>query len=139
MRVSRFKALLFMLACSPILWISWEQSLLIISKFQHPSELIKISGAANDASSFAGFMISASAFIFSTIPLITGRQAKWMPKIVFIMLGFLIILSFVIGWGMNVTLKKELDNKGYIECELDRELTLKHSSRTYVLPPAKCD
>ncbi|MFA0113233.1 hypothetical protein AB4407_05995 [Vibrio sp. 10N.261.46.E11] len=138
MKVSRFKAFLFMLACSPMIWISWEQSIKIIHNFNHLSNTIKVSGAVNDASSFAGFMISVIAFIFSTIPFITGKQAKWMPKIVFIILGFITILSFITGWGMNVALKKEIASRGYIECTSERELTLKFSSRTYVLDPSLC-
>lgn len=139
MRVSRIKAFLFMLACFPMVWISWEQSVKVINNFNHQSDLIKVSGAINDASSFAGFMISTIAFSFSTIPLITGRQAKWIPKIVFIILGILTMFSFVIGWNMNITLKKNLYEQGYIECTSERELTLKYSSKTYVLPPVTCD
>ncbi|MCG7489006.1 hypothetical protein MHN79_05860 [Vibrio sp. Of14-4] len=139
MKVSRFKALLFMLACSPMVWISWEQSIEIIHNFNHLSDTIKVSGALNDASSFAGLMSSVIAFVFSTIPLITGKQAKWIPKIVFIILGFITILSFITGWGMNVALKKEIASRGYIECTSKRELALKFSSRTYALDPKLCD
>ncbi|GLT20214.1 hypothetical protein GCM10007938_39970 [Vibrio zhanjiangensis] len=139
MKVSRFKALLFMLACSPMIWISWEQSTRIINNVNHLSDVIKVSGAVNDASSFAGLMISVIAFTFSTIPLITGKQAKWVPKIVFIILGLLTMLSFITGWGMNVALKKEIASRGYIECTSKRELALKFSSRTYALDPKLCD
>jgi hypothetical protein len=122
-----------------MVWVSWEQSVKVISNFNHQSDLIKVSGAINDASSFAGFMISTIAFTFSTIPLITGRQAKWIPKIVFIILGLLTMFAFAIGWNMNTTLKKNLYEQGYIECTSEREFTLKYSSRTYVLPPETCD
>ncbi len=100
---------------------------------------IVISGAINDASTFAFFWSMFVVSILMMICFVTGKKLLWIPKLVLIILVAMTIIAFFFGWGMNVILKERLNEQGYIECQSERELTLKHSSRTYVLPPAKCD
>lgn len=139
MKISRVKAFLFILGLIPFVWICWEQSLNIINDFNNQSKLIKVSGAINDASSLAGFALFGGIFILFSIGFVTGRTLTWIPKIVFIAIGIITIISFFLGWGMNVALKEKLYEQGYIECTSEREFTLKYSSKTYVLPPETCD
>lgn len=139
MKISRVKAFLFILGFMPFVWMSWDQSLNIINDFKHQSELIKVSGAINDASTLAFAWSMFVVSILMIICFITGKKLLWIPKIVFIVLGGITVLAFFLGWGMNVTLKEKLYEQGYIECTSERELTLKYSSRTYVLDPSLCD
>ncbi len=111
----------------------------IFDVYTLPNNRIVISGSINDASTFA---FSWSMFVMSILMMIcffTGKKLLWIPKIVLIFLGGITVLAFFLGWGMNVALKEKLHDQGYIECTSERELTLKYSSKTYVLPPETCD
>ncbi|MFV0574155.1 MAG: hypothetical protein ACK5NC_01835 [Vibrio sp.] len=139
MKINRFKALAFFLVFIALAFLSIQDSVDIVSSFQLPSARMKVSGAINDASTFAFAWIMFVLSVFLGMCFITGRQLKWIPKIVLIILWILTLIPFLAGWGINIALKNELNKKGYIECKSERELTLKYSSRTYVLPPKTCD
>ncbi|MEF1254666.1 hypothetical protein [Vibrio sp. M260112] len=139
MKVSRSKAFVFLLIFASIFFLSINDVMGIFDVYTLPNNRIVISGAINDASTFA---FSWSMFVVSIlmfICFITGKKLLWIPKIVLIVLGGITVLAFFLGWRMNVTLKEKLYEQDYIECTSERELTLKYSSRTYVLPPETCD
>lgn len=139
MKTSRVKAFLFILGFIPLIWVSWKQSLNVINRFNHYSELIKVSGAINDASSFAFAWLMFVVSILMILCFITGKKLLWIPKIVLMVLGGITVFAFFLGWGMNITLKEKLSEQGYVECKSKRELTLKYSSRTYALDPSLCE
>lgn len=139
MKVSRSKAFVFLLIFASIFFLSINDVMGIFDVYTLLNNRIVISGAINDASTFA---FSWSMFVMSILMMIcffTGKKLLWIPKIVLIFLGGIAVLAFFLGWGMNVTLKEKLYEQGYIECTSERELTLKYSSQTYVLPPETCD
>ncbi|MGD8120146.1 hypothetical protein [Vibrio sp. TRT 2004] len=139
MKVSRSKAFVFLLIFASIFFLSINDVMGIFDVYTLPNNRIVISGAINDASTFA---FSWSMFVVSIlmfICFITGKKLLWIPKIVLIVLGGITVLAFFLGWRMNVTLKEKLYEQGYIECTSEREFTLKYSSKTYVLPPETCD
>lgn len=139
MEINRFKLLILLIIIGPVAWIAWEQSLEFVNNFNYPQNKVKVVGAMNSASSFAGFFIVTSIMLLGLIPLVTGKKANWIPKIVFSFIGIVSIILFFSGWAMNISLKDKLIDSGYIECTSARKITLKYSSRTYVLPPATCD
>lgn len=139
MKVSRSKAFVFLLIFASIFFLSINDVMGIFDVYTLPNNRIVISGAINDASTFA---FSWSMFVMSILMMtcfFTGKKLLWIPKIVLIFLGGIAVLAFFLGWGMNMTLKEKLYEQGYIECTSERELTLKYSSQTYVLPPETCD
>ncbi|WP_306331162.1 hypothetical protein [Vibrio injensis] len=139
MKVSRSKAFIFLLIFASIFFLSINDVMGIFDVYRLSNNRIVISGAINDASTFAFSWSMFVVSIFMMICFFTGKKLLWIPKIVLIVLGGITVLAFFLGWGMNVTLKEKLYEQGYIECASERELTLKYSSRTYALDPSLCD
>lgn len=138
MKVNRLKMLVYILCLSPMVWLCLDQSLDLIENLNLTSNKIKVDGAINDAASFSGFFIFLSVVLLCFIPLVTGKSARWIPKIVFFFVGLIVFIAFLSGWFLNVGLKKSLIEHGYVECLSERQLTLKYSSRTYALSPDIC-
>ena len=102
------------------------------------NDRVVVSGAINEASTFAFSWAMLVMSVFMILCLITGKNLLWIPKIFIIILGGISVLAFLSGWKTNEVLKAKLNEKGYVECASERELTLKSSSRTYVLDPSMC-
>lgn len=139
MKINRFRSGLFLVSCiaSSLLIVPFSTSSFYGSE-SLPS-VVKIYSPLNDASLLALSYAMIMASLFSLIVFVTGRCLRWLPKVVVIVLSCLFLVSFAYGWHINVSTKKELNEKGYIECISEQEFTLKYSSRTYVLPPETCD
>jgi uncharacterized membrane protein len=139
MKISRLKAFVFLLIFSSLSFLSINDVMGIFDVYQLNKNRIVISGAINDASTFAFSWSMFGVSILMMICFVTGKKLLWIPKIVLIILVAMTVVAFFFGWGVNAELKERLNEQGYIECQSERELTLKHSSRSYVLPPATCD
>ncbi|WP_217521902.1 hypothetical protein [Vibrio metschnikovii] len=139
MKVSRSKVFVFLLIFASIFFLSINDVMGIFDVYTLSNDRIVISGAINDASTFAFSWSMFVMTILMSICFFTGKKLLWIPKIVLIFLGGIAVLAFFLGWGMNVTLKEKLYDQGYIECTSERELTLKYSNRTYALDPSLCD
>lgn len=139
MKINRFKAFLYLALLSPCLSVFSYFSLQVFYSLTAYESVVTVYSALNNASLFAIFSTTLIVTTFAVVALITGKSLKWLPKIVLVVLSIIIFISFIAGWGMTKITKKELSKKSYIECTSERELTLKYSSRTYVLPPATCD
>lgn len=138
MKIKRLHAFFFLLIFASLLFISINDVVGILESYTLSKNKIVISGEINDASTFA---FSWSMFVMSilmSICFFTGKKLLWLPKLVLILLGVITVLAFFFGWGINMTLKEKLYEEGYIECQSERELTLKYSSRTYVIDPKLC-
>lgn len=139
MNVNRLKAFVFLLIFASLFFLSINDVMGTFDVHELNKNRIVVSGAINDASTFA---FSWSMFVVSILMMIcfvTGKKLLWIPKLVLIILVAMTIIAFFFGWGMNVVLEERLNEQGYIECHSERELTLKYSSRTYVLDPSLCD
>lgn len=139
MKINRFKAIPFLIAVALMLLLALQATLKIIDLINSTENKIVIDGALNNAASLAGVPLFGGIFVLFLIGFISGRTLAWVPRIVFIVIGIMTIIAFFVGFGADTALKSELKNNGYIECQSKRELTLKYSSRTYVLPPEKCE
>ena len=139
MKINRFRSGLFLMSCiaSSLLIVPYSTSNLYNAK-SFPN-VVKVYSPLNDASLLALSYAMVTASLLSLIIFITGRCLRWLPKAVVIVLSGLFLVSFAYGWYANISVKKEISEKGYIECISERELALKYSSRTYVLPPETCD
>lgn len=98
MKISRLKAFLFILGLIPFAWMSWDQSLKILNDFNHQNEVVKVSGAINDASTFAFAWSMFVVSILMFVSFITGKKLLWIPKIIQIVLGGITVLAFFLGW-----------------------------------------
>lgn len=139
MKIIRFRSGSFLVSCIAL-------SLLIIpfsiGSFYNSKSLpsvVKLYSPLNDASLLALSYVMITASLLSLIVFITGRCLRWLPKIMVIILSNFFVISFIYGWYANISTKKDLYEKGYVECISERELTLKYSSKTYVLLPEMCD
>ena len=139
MKINRSKIFIYFVFLSPFLAVFSYFSLQVINTLTSYESIVTVYSALNNASLFASLSITLIIIIFIIVALITGKSLKWLPKIVLIILSVMVLVSFIVGWTMTTATKKKLDERGYIECQSERELTLKYSSRTYVLPPQKCD
>lgn len=140
MKINRFKVFLYLvLFLVPFLSIFGYFSLQVINTLTAYESIVTIYSALNNASLFALFSITLIVTTFTIVVLLTGKSLRWMPKIILIILSLMVLISFITGWTMTTSTKKELDEKGYIECTSEREFALKYSSKTYVLPPETCD
>ncbi|GHY03235.1 putative uncharacterized membrane protein [Vibrio cholerae] len=139
MRINRFKAIPFLVPVALMFFLSLQETSRTIGIMNSTENKVVIDGALNNAASLAGVPFFGGIFALFLIGFISGRTLAWVPRIVFIVIGIMTIIASVIGLGMNTELKSKLKNNGYIECTSKRELTLKYSSRTYVLDPSLCD
>ncbi|TCT66763.1 hypothetical protein [Vibrio crassostreae] len=139
MKINRFKAIPFLIAVALMLLLALQATLKTIDLINSTENKIVIDGALNNAASLAGVPLFGGIFVLFLIGLMSGRTLAWVPRIVFIVIGIMTIIAFFLGFGVDTALKSELINNGYIECVSERELTLKYSSKTYVLPPETCD
>lgn len=139
MKINRSKIFIYFVFLSPFLAVFSYFSLQVINTLTSYESIVTVYSELNNASLFASLSITLIIIIFIIVALITGKSLKWLPKIVLIILSVMVLVSFIVGWTMTTATKKKLDERGYIECQSERELTLKYSSRTYVLPPQKCD
>ncbi|CAM3692010.1 TrbC/VIRB2 family protein [Vibrio aquimaris] len=139
MKINRLRSGLFLASCvvlSVLVFLLAPQNLFV------PKELpnvVKVYSALNDASLLAISYTLIVASLLALIVFVTGRCLRWMPKFVIIILGGLFFVTFAYGWQINLSIEDELNKQGYIECSSERELSLKYSSRTYVLPPETCN
>ncbi|WP_408900973.1 hypothetical protein [Photobacterium piscicola] len=139
MKISRLKAFFFFLIFSSLFFLSIHDVMGVFDVYKLLNDRVIVSGPINDASTFAFAWSMFVASVFMIICLITGKKLLWIPKIFLIILGLITVLAFLFGWRINTALKIKLHEKNYIECISKRELALKYSSRTYVLPPKRCD
>ncbi|MDG3396841.1 hypothetical protein P5E67_13740 [Vibrio parahaemolyticus] len=139
MKINRLNAFAFCLIFSSLFLLSAHDVMEVFDAHKLLHDRIVVSGAINDASTFAFSWAMFVVSVFMVICLITGKKLLWIPKIFIIILGGVSVLAFLTGWKVNGALKEKLHEKSYIECTSKRELTLKSSSRTYVLDPSVCD
>ncbi|MDC5818765.1 hypothetical protein OPW19_02905 [Vibrio europaeus] len=139
MKVSRFKAIPFLIVIGLMAFLTLDETLNVMNYMTNDEKRVTINGALNDASALAGFVIFGSSFALFFIGFVTGRDLRWVPKIIFMMIGGGALAAFLVGWQINGSVKHELAQKGYIECVELQQLTLKSSSRTYVLPSQSCE
>ena len=104
---------------------------------------VKLSGVVNNVSAFVGFLIFG---FISVLPLaMLHPSIEWLLKAPFsTKVGQYTVAAFVLacaGYGiwLDSHIREKLRQYNYVECHSERELTLKYSSRSYVLPPATCD
>lgn len=97
---------------------------------------IKISGYLNNTSSFVLFGFFLPSIPMALINIITNIQ---LPRLTLRLMLFGALIFALIGHYYDTLLREGIETSNYIECQSERELTLKHSSRTYVLPPDKCE
>jgi energy-coupling factor transporter transmembrane protein EcfT len=100
--------------------------------------VVKVYAPINNASLLAMFSLSVILFLIMVVTFISGRSLNWLPKIFLMIFLSLVVLSFTYGWYITEKTKKELNERGYVECESKRDLGLKYSSRTYALSPDIC-
>lgn len=104
---------------------------------------VKISGFINNISAFIGFLIFGFASIVpiamlhSSIELLL--KVPFSTKMGRYMIVFIILAFTAYGLWLDHHIRHNLIKYNYIECKSERELTLKYSSRTYVLDPSLCD
>ncbi len=139
MKISRFKVFLYLVFFSLFLAVFGYFSLQVINSLTAYENIVTIYSALNNASLFASFSCILILTTLTIMAFVTGKSLRWMPKIILIILSVMVLISFIAGWTMTTITKKELDEKGYIECTSEREFALKYSSKTYVLPPETCD
>ncbi|HHF2962034.1 TPA: hypothetical protein ACPJ0O_002406 [Vibrio alginolyticus] len=139
MKISRLKVFVCFLIFASLSVLSINDVMATLDAYRTPGDKVVMSGAINDASSFAFAWSVFVVSVFMVICLITGKKLLWIPKIVLVLLGLMAVVAFLLGWRINTGLIKELHQKKYIECTSERKLTLKYSSRTYVLLPEMCD
>ncbi|EGQ8735081.1 hypothetical protein RGL42_004999 [Vibrio parahaemolyticus] len=139
MKINRFKAIPFLATATFLLSLALQSTSKTIGLLSSTDSKVVVEGALNNAASLAGVSLFGGIFVLFLIGFVTGRTLSWMPKIVFAVIGVITAIAFFIGLGVNVTLKERLYEQGYIECISEREITLKHSSRSYVLPPETCE
>lgn len=96
---------------------------------------IDISGYLNNVSSFVLFGFILPAIPFGLFSLITGVM---LPKLAFRVMLIGSIVGWVTGHYYDSTIRDNLVKFKYQECVSERNLALKYSSRTYVLPSIKC-
>ncbi|MBT2967514.1 hypothetical protein [Vibrio anguillarum] len=129
MKINRFKVFLYLgLFLAPFLSIFGYFSLQVINTLTAYESIVTIYSALNNASLFALFSITLIVTTFTIVVLLTGKSLRWMPKIILFILSGMVLISFIAGWTMTTITKKELDEKGYIECTSEREFALKYSS-----------
>lgn len=139
MKISRLKAFAFFLVFAALFFLSIDDVMGILDANKLLNDRIIVSGAINDASTFAFAWSMLIVSVFMIICLITGKKLLWIPRIVLMILGLITVPAFLLGWRVNTELKEMLHEKRYIECTSERELALKYSSRTYVLDPSLCE
>ncbi|EGR1571288.1 TPA: hypothetical protein ACPJ0L_003242 [Vibrio alginolyticus] len=98
--------------------------------------VIRVSGYLNNTSSFVLFGFFLPSIPMGLLNIANGIQ---LPKLTLRLMLFGALIFALIGHYFDTSLRKGIETSNYIECTSKRELTLKHSSRIYVLPPAKCD
>ena len=138
MKISRLKSSGYLVLLMPFLWVSGYFSLRVVTSLSSYENLVKVYAPINNASLLAMFTLAAISFLIMVITFISGRSLNWLPRIVLIFFLSLTVLSFAYGWYVTEETKKELYERGYIECDSKRKLGLKYSSRTYALSPELC-
>ncbi|MCG6330622.1 hypothetical protein K6U36_02010 [Vibrio alginolyticus] len=116
--------------------ISINNSISIIPK-------VKLAGLVNNVASFVGLLIFG---FIAIIPIaMLHRSTELLLKVPFstktgLYSVAIIVLSSIASaiWLDNNT-REKIKQYDYIECTSEQELTLKSSSRTYVLDPSSCD
>lgn len=122
----------------PFLWVSGYFSLRMLTSLSSYENLVKVYSPINNASLLALFSLSVISFLIMVITFISGRSLNWLPKIFLMFFLLVVTLSFTYGWYITEETKKELNERGYIECDSKKDLGLKYSSRTYALSPDMC-
>lgn len=98
--------------------------------------VIKVSGYLNNTSSFVLFGFFLPSIPMAFLNIFTGIQ---LPRLTLRLMLFGALIGALIGHYLDASLRDKILESNYIECTSERELTLKYSSQTYVLPPTKCD
>ncbi|KAB1458340.1 hypothetical protein [Vibrio panuliri] len=98
--------------------------------------VIKISGYFNNTSSFVLFGFFLPSIPMALINVITGAQ---LPRLTLRLMLLGSLFFALIGHYMDAALRQGIKTSSYVECTADRELSLKHSSRTYALNSKLCD
>lgn len=128
-----------------MVWLSYSSinELVGINNLIGTVPKVRIAGLLNNIASFVGFLI----FGFVTIiPLaMLHPSTELLLKIPFstkaglYTVAIVVMSSVVSAIWLDNSIRKKIDQYNYIECTSQRELTLKSSSRTYVLDPSLCD
>ena len=97
---------------------------------------VKIAGYFNNTSSFVLFGFLMPSIPMALMNIVTGIQ---LPRLTLRLMLFGALFFALIGHYYDTSLREGLKASNYIECQSERELTLKYSSRTYVLDPSLCN
>lgn len=138
MKISRCKSGFFLVVLAPLALFLGLFSLNIFNNLIGYADVVKVYSAVNYASMLALFVAVLITLLLMLLVFFSGNSLRWLPKIVIVLLGGLVFFAFGFGWYIQYSVKNELGERGYIECTSERELSLKYSSRTYVLEPEKC-
>ncbi|GHY03566.1 TPA: hypothetical protein ACH2LV_003385 [Vibrio cholerae] len=98
--------------------------------------VMKVSGYLNNTSSFVLFGFFIPSIPMALLNLITGIQ---LPRLTLRLMLLGALIGALVGHYVDTSLRAKIKISNYIECTSKRELTLKYSSRTYVLDPSLCD
>lgn len=126
-------------------WLSYEQinEILTLTHLLGSLPKIKVDGMMNNIAPFLGFLIFGFAVIlpiFLVHPfseaLIKGCFSTPLGRLI---TGIIFFGTLSYAFWLDGTIKSGIIEHGYIECFSEKQLTLKYSSRTYVLDPSLCD
>lgn len=98
--------------------------------------VIKVSGYLNNTSSFVLFGFFLPSIPMALLNVFTGIQ---LPRLTLRLMLIGALIGALIGHYIDTSLRGKINVSNYIECTLEREITLKYSSRTYALDPNLCD
>lgn len=98
--------------------------------------VMRVSGYLNNTSSFVLFGFFLPSIPMALIYLMTGIK---FPRLTLRLMLLGAIIFALIGHYVDTSLRGKIKTSNYIECTSERELTLKYSSRTYVLDPSLCE
>ena len=98
--------------------------------------VMKVSGYLNNTSSFVLFGFFLPCIPMALLNVVTGIQ---LPRLTLRLMLFGALIGALIGHYVDTSLRDKIKISNYVECTSERELTLKYSSRTFVLPPETCD
>ncbi|GLT18792.1 hypothetical protein GCM10007938_25730 [Vibrio zhanjiangensis] len=133
--LKKLSALLFFIAIT--LWCAfgvYDFSNLVKSVGIEP--IIKVSGYFNNTSSFVLFGFFLPCIPMALLNIFLNVQ---LPKLTLRLMLFGALVFAVLGHYFDSMLRQEIRGNNYVECPTKREVTLKSSSRTYVLDSSLCE
>ncbi|NVD06793.1 hypothetical protein FCU94_07695 [Vibrio sp. JPW-9-11-11] len=128
-----------------MVWLSYSSinELFSINSLIGTIPKVRIAGLLNNVASFVGFIIFGFITIVPLVMLHPSMElllkAPFSTKTGLYTVAIVVISSVVSAVWLDNNIRKKIDQYSYIECTSQRELTLKYSSRTYVLDHSLCD